>query len=357
MVVLQPLFEQNDTTDQQANLMRLLVRDLTNSTYGAIQEKAFQVVPRSVGPNNSVDVKSGSFIVPGTESASQGYYFVALENTMNVPMTLKSDSTFSRIDTIAVVVKDSAYPKYPFDDTATIEWVYGIPASIPVAPDLNALGYKNYYSLANIRVPPSPVDTIVVSNITDLRITRASLVGTPIVCTSVTRPANPRNGQVIFELDTKYISVNEGTSISPSWKAYASSGTGNRWYNYTPIFPISGRHNKVYGRYLVIGNTVIGECGFSLGSDGNLAGRISCTLPIPMTSSIDADTKYLGLGRSYDTTAPFVGTFYSGTAEISRADPNKMVNFSAWPQPVWDAYSPFNWSAGDQMRMLFGYEV
>jgi hypothetical protein len=262
------------------------------------------------------------------------------------------------------VVRDSAFATYPNNDDAIIEWVTGTPASIPVAPDIDALGYENYFKLANITVPPSfSNDIITSSNITDLRISlgrSSNIIGAPITCTSTSRPANPRTGQVIWESDTKYISVNEGTSTAPVWVPYADPGTGVTWSNYTPAFPLSGSKNKRHGRYFRLGNAVIGEAGFTIGPGGNVVGNMYCTLPVPMTTSVPSYLAYFGAGRAFNVTGIFEGTYWSCAAEITRASPNRLINFATGGTAAWGPTIPFNWSDipfGDSMYMLFMYEV
>lgn len=368
MAVLQPLFQQNDTTDQQAVITRLLIRDLLGDTYGIVQEGAFEVIQRRAGANNSVDVKAGSVVIPGTESTTQGYYFVTNDGIVNVPLPSPSHDTLTRLDTIIVKIRDSAYPTYPENNDCVIEWITGTPGSTS-PPDLDALGYENYFRLANILVPPSFSNDIITSgNITDLRTSlsitprggAATVLGGPITCTSTTRPLSPRKGQTIWESDTKYIVVNEGTASSPSWVPYADSGSGVIWQNYTPSFPLTGSRNKRYGRYFRLGNAIVGEAGFIIGSGGNLVGNMYCTLPVPMTSSVGTDVAYFGAGRGFNATGLLEGQYWSCAAEITRASPNKMVNFGTGGTGPWGTTIPFNWSDvpyGDNMYMLFVYEV
>lgn len=214
MAIKQPLFEQNDTTDQSADIARLFIRDMLNERSGKIQESAFEVRQRGAGANNSVDVQPGGFVIPGTESGSQGYYYVVNDAVVNIPMSTGAHGSLPRIDSVLIDVRDSIYSG-SFND-ARITYQAGTAAASPVQPDLTALGYKNYYRLANISVPAND-NTITTVEITDTRTTRASAVGGTITCTSSTRPSLPRPGQQIWEMDTSKLLVNRGTAASPNW--------------------------------------------------------------------------------------------------------------------------------------------
>jgi hypothetical protein len=223
MAIRQPLFEQNDTSDQSADIARLLIRDLVNDHSGIIQESAFQVTQRAAGANNSVDVQAGGIIIPGTEVTNQGYYYAVNDSVVNIPMSTAAHGSLPRIDSVVVDVRDGQYSG--LNNDARITYQAGTAAASPSAPDLAALGYKNFIRLANISVPAND-NTITTADITDQRITtggRASAVGGLITCTSSTRPALPRPGQLIWETNTQNLLVNAGTATSPTWQ---SNSTG-----------------------------------------------------------------------------------------------------------------------------------
>jgi hypothetical protein len=218
MTVKQPIFQQNDTTDQSADIGRLLIRDLVNERGGLVQEAAFQVAQRAAGANNSVDVQPGGFVVPGTEGTAQGFYYVVNDAVINVPMSAPANGANPRIDSLVLEVRDGFYSGVNND--ARVVYQAGTAAASPVQPDLTALGYKNYWRLANIAVPAND-NTIVTADITDTRSlsgVRATALGAPMTCTSTTRPTLPRVGQLIWELDTGKLLVNAGTAVTPVWQ-------------------------------------------------------------------------------------------------------------------------------------------
>lgn len=373
MVVRQPLFEQNDTTDQTAVIFRLLFQQLISSRVGILSETAFEVTQRVAGADASVDVKSGGVMVAGNESANQGYYYIINDKDINVPRPAMPSTSSSRLDTVIIRARDSTFPSGQLDvntDDAVLEWVVGTATSgTPSAPDLDALGYKNYYKLANISVPAgSPNTPVTSSNITDLRTLaiegrhRAVGVGGITICTSSTRPSTPRFGEVIWEENTKNLLINEG-AVSANWIIYGVSNL-SRWQSFSSGFPISGTGIKTWGRYLKIGSIVFGTTGFRFSATGSadLSGQFYCRLPVKALNPNITGLMYIGGGRAYDSTGLLQGTFWSGTASITQND-SYLRLFATQGLPIWDATHPFNWGSGtsfqkaDQLEMFFCYEA
>lgn len=351
---------QNDTTDQSADVFRLLLRDLVAERHGIIQDTAYAVAQRGAGANNSVDVAAGGIIVPGTEAGLQGYYYIVNDATVNLPMATAADAALPRIDAVIVRARDSFYSGA--DNDAGLVYVPGTAAASPVEPDLVALGYKNYYKLATISVPAND-NTIVTGDITDTRLTgtqgRASAVGGIIVCTSSTKPSLPRTGQAIYETDLKRLTINEGTPAAPSWVTYAVPGSGS-WTTYTPTFAnvTLGTGGTSYGRYFRMGSLVIGVMGFTLGTGtGDVTGLITGSLPGPYPASTAGGSSmtYIGVGRAWDASA---AVYWSCTAEIVPAiSTTVMSNFATAGTAGWSTTVPFNWTASDSMHMFFAYET
>jgi hypothetical protein len=357
MTVRQPLFQQNDATDQTADIFRLMLQDIVGSRHGIITETSFQVIQRGAGANNSVDVLAGGVIVPGTESGIQGYYYIVNDATVNVVQTA-AHATLPRIDSVIVRARDSFYSGA--DNDGGLVYVAGTAASSPVEPNLDSLGYENYYRLANISVPAND-NTITTADITDRRLThpqgRAVVAGGLIPCTSTTRPTNPRKGQVIWESNTRQVLVNEGSSGSPSWAVYAVPGSG-AWINYTPtITGLIGSSNTVYGRYFNMGSLVVGVTGFLIGSGGNVNAAITLTVPSakPCSTLGGSNVTYIAVGRGFDSSA---GTYYSATGGIIPAFSTTLMHSIATAGTgPWSTVVPFDWSAGDTLNMLFAYET
>lgn len=223
MALLSPLFFQNqDPSEQNADVARLFIRDVFNESAGIIQEDAFVVSERGAGANDSVDVGPGGLIIPGTESGVQGFYYFVNDSTVNVTMADPAHSTLPRIDTIVVYAGDSFYSGT--DDNGFIEYVTGTADSDPDPPDLDALGYENYWRLADIDVPAAD-DVIADSEITDTRTDgtltpaqgRANATGGIGIASSATRDIlypNPRDGQHVWLTDDVVLQVWDAGSAS-----------------------------------------------------------------------------------------------------------------------------------------------
>jgi hypothetical protein len=363
MTVRQPLFQQNDTADQTAEVFRLWLKDLVNERPGIMQETAFQVTQRGAGANNSVDVQVGGILIPGTQSGTQGYYYASNDAVLNVPMSTAAHATLPRIDTVLVEVRDSFYSGVNND--ARVVYQAGTAASSPVAPNLDSLGYENYWRLANINVPAND-NTIITGDITDLRTSttvvpaqgRATGLGGIITCTSTTRPASPRHGQIIWESNTKRIVVNEGTASSVNWVAYASSASGiGPWTDYTPTISSAslGTGGVKYGRYFKYSTLVAGVAGFRLGTGGDVTNTIQVSLPVPCTSAVASDLRYIGAGKAFDASGP---VYWASTAHIHPVfSTNLITDFATAGQAAWSAASPFNWTSNDIFQCLFVYEA
>lgn len=161
---------------------------------GVARAGDFAVTERGAGANMSVDVAAGGAMVGGTESATQGEYFVFSTATINVAITA-ADATNARIDIVGIRVQDSEYSGASDDAVVTV--ITGTPAAVPAEPSLPA----NFLTLARVDVPAA--DTAIQNaQITNRRRRIAALGGT-LVCTSSTRPATGLwDGQRIYETDT-----------------------------------------------------------------------------------------------------------------------------------------------------------
>jgi hypothetical protein len=377
MTVLQPLFQENDTSDQAARIFRLLFRDLFEQRSGILKDTAFQVTQRAAGANDSVDIKAGSLLIGNTEGSTQGFYHLINDRDVNRSRPAPPHTSLSRIDTIIARVRDSEFPSGQigedlFDD-ALIDWVTGTPvSSSPVPPDLDALGYENYYKLANVSVPAgSPTTPTTSANITDLRTTVSSGthnfavgVGGVSVCTSVNRPASPRHGQLIWEEDTKQLVLNEGTT-TPSWVTYGTSGLV-KWKNFSSGFPVSGSGVISWGRYIKLGRICFGTVGFQFSNTGtgNLTGSVYCRIPVRAANPGISGLVYVGGGRAQNATGFFQSVVWSATGSVLQNDTYMRYFASGSGLPTWDATHPFDWGSGtsgayqrnDSMEMFFLFE-
>jgi len=212
MALQQPLFEENDTTDQHAIQFRTLLRDIYGNRPGVMAVNNMKVSQRGAGANMSVDVAVGSALITGSVVAQHGFYYVFNDAVSNVVISASNPSN-PRITSVIIQVRDAFYSGANND--AIFVAVDGTPAASPSAPDLVALGYTNYIILANVTVPAAAT-SIVDANIAN-QPTFVSPIGTKTICTSSTRPSSPYTGQEIYETNTKNTLYWSGTEWLPPW--------------------------------------------------------------------------------------------------------------------------------------------
>lgn len=198
MTLGQPLFMENDTTDQHAIVLRQFIRDVCGDRPG-VMGSGDLAVTQNGGGNLSVNVAAGSVVWDGTEASNQGFYYAFNDGTVNLPLTTP-DPANPRNDIVIVKARDAFYSGADNDGQLMI--VAGTAAGSPVDPDLDALGHENYFRLARLRVGAG--DTAITSGeIDDLR-QRTFSLGAVIICTSGTRPTLTASdeGVMIYETDT-----------------------------------------------------------------------------------------------------------------------------------------------------------
>lgn len=359
MVLRQPLYEQNDTTDQSADVVRLMLRDMMNERPGPVQANAMRVVQRSAGANNSVDISAGSIVVPGTSISNQGYYYVLNDATVNLPMSSAAHGSLPRIDTVIVTARDSFYSGANND--STFIYVAGTAAASPAAPDITALGHLNFWRLANISVPAND-NTITTAEITDLRTSStiipaqgaATAVGGIINCTSSSRPSTPREGQHIWETDTKRTLVNEGTTDTPNWQPVSHNTT---WTSFTPSFTnvTIGSGGILAGKYIKLGRLAIAHFAFTLGTSGvSVGGRISWTPPAAISLLTGSGFKAASFAWANDSSGGgrwgAVGVQFSGETSLSRWGSDGEFD-------GWGTIRPFTWTINDTFQGFAIYET
>lgn len=195
MVLKTPLFLEGDTTTQNADEVRNLIKTIFGDRPGVPNAASMLVTAPSA--NMTVTVAAGAILIEGSQASSQGYYHLYND----APMVLNiaaADATNPRNDLVIARVKDSFYSGT--DDEAELVVLTGTPSGSPAIPNPTALGYNNYAELAVVNVPAN--DTSITSGqLTDRR-PRTVALGGVIICTSSTRPSAAFEGMTIYETDT-----------------------------------------------------------------------------------------------------------------------------------------------------------
>ena len=205
--------------------MRKMINGMMGGRQAIFADGDFEVTEHSTGADGTCDVAAGQLFVRGTDVSNQGLYYVVNDATVNLAFSA-ADPTNDRIDLVIVEIQDSFYAGGANQADLTI--VAGTPAGSPVVPDLDALGYENYFVLAQVLVNSGGGTVVADSDITDRRRSYASsqyglatAAGGIVICTSTTRPPSPHAGLTIFETDTLDERVWDGTI----WRHV--SGPGN----------------------------------------------------------------------------------------------------------------------------------
>ena len=169
-------------------------------------------VTQDATPDMFVLVNTGTVFVPATIVTNAGW---VCHNNGSKSLTVQAASPSQpRIDLVIAHVYDAV------DDSGTLnQWalevVKGTPASSPVAP----AAPTNSITLAQVLVPAN-ASSITTADITDTRTYTVALGGV-LPALSTGKPAQPYQGQVIYNTDTGQVQVYNGTS----WQA-VNTGLG-----------------------------------------------------------------------------------------------------------------------------------
>ncbi len=340
------------TAEEQRNWASLLLAGTGGSGSllplgGVHPTLGFELVTTQTGsPSMAVIVRSGHAVIPGSEGAKQGCYFVM--NDADVTLSISAaHATLPRIDSVVFKVQDSQYSGVT--NASSLVVVTGTPAGSPAAPTLPA----NAIEISRVAVGAA-VTSITNANITDRRRYYAGLGGV-ISCTSTTRPAAPTAmaGQLIFETNTNQLMItpDDGTTWLIVWTSV--------WTPYTPIWtcyqiPVTPNpsigNGTLTGKYRQIGKTVDVAISLGVGSTTNFSTNFwQFTLPpgLPCTSAGgDGNT---GTAMAYDNSnnGPFAGSVHiSSTTTLTPGGPG-----------FWLANNPFVFTYPDQINMAITYET
>jgi hypothetical protein len=183
---------------------------------GALRGGDWAIAP--TGTNQQISIAAGAGFINGQESAQQGGYFGWSDVSEN--KTFGAPSGSPRIDTLLLRAYDPQYGTLP-SGTCRMQWdiVAGTPGATPVPqPDSAFISTGGQWvpgawmKWAEVRINPG--DTVIPAGQIYLPGSVVSGVGTtwsaryargassPILCTNASRPASPKQGDIILEIDT-----------------------------------------------------------------------------------------------------------------------------------------------------------
>lgn len=154
-----PSWLQNGTHPAEND--RLTTHSLIFSTSGVADVGSMRVSQTST-PSMAVSIAAGHAIIPGTQTATQGFYAAYNDGATNLTIAT-ADPSLPRIDRIVVTVQDAFYGGTG-NNQVLFQAITGTPASSPVAP----AAPNNSITLALVAVAANAA-SIVNGNITDSR--------------------------------------------------------------------------------------------------------------------------------------------------------------------------------------------
>lgn len=315
----------HDGVTYNGQAMRELVESLTGGLAGVVGPvDALKVTQQSTAAA-TVRVAEGGVIIPATGAGLGGSYQAWNGASLNSP-TIAPTSANGRKDRLIVRVTAGV---------AALEVVQGTAAASPAEPSITG---DNFLELALITLPASTTN-ITDAMITDRRVRLAA--GTPVVCTSTTRPASPYEGMLIYETDTDGFAFYDGSTWKYQFGPIASYTPTN-----TGITVGDGTQTAKWGYR---GGLVHVEYSLVLGSTTAFSGTIQVGLPVAMATNVpvsgsvlmaDAATarRWVG-GLQYATPGTSVFIVQPGSGNSG------LVNVS----------NPFTWAVGSELSFTFDY--
>jgi len=180
----------------------------------------------------------------------------------------------------------------------------------------------------------------------------------PGVCTSTTRPTTPYTGQIIYETDTGYLRVWDGSA----WDYFLpkQDTVPGVWQTWTPTWTGTSVGNGIIiARYTQIGKTVFAKLDYVLGSTSTMTGPLDFSPPVSAHSNygflaeisgdaicrdVSANAYYvLNLIVINSTTFRFTYLQQSGATNVTVGD----ISSTA----------PMTWANGDFISLQFMYEA
>ena len=229
------------------------------------------VSEKSGTPNMSVDVAVGSCLITGTESATQGAYWLENLAVLNVVISA-SDATNPRKDLIVAKVQDSDFSGAT--DAGSIVVVTGTPAGSPAEPTVP----DNAVVLAMVDVA-ALASSVVDANVTDRRTSTtgqdrlAAMGGVTVAASTAQLPTSPTEGLMAWQSDTAQMKV----YTSAAWEILATT-TATSYVPADLIQALSAVAAIKNGRYVRTSNTVTGTLKYTVTATGS-SGVIQVGLP------------------------------------------------------------------------------
>lgn len=167
-----------------------------------------------------------------------------------------------------------------------------------------------------------------------------------LIVTTSTRPADPYEGQIIYESDVNTYRFWNGSSWSLlEWSA------SDAWLTWTPTTEgITLGNGTLIARYQKLNRLVNFRIKFILGSTSEISGIVRFSYPVPMHSDY-TEWHPLGTASAHDITT----SQKSGFVTVDSA--TRMQIHTTDYTNSWNETTPFNWSTADELFVSGSYEA
>jgi hypothetical protein len=301
-----------------AELMRNFQHAIAAGRSGAIRYPMFEV--SGTGVANQIQITSGQAIICGSESDTQGAYFVWSDASELVTVPA-ADGSYDRIDTLLLRVADPQYGTITGLPRAYWDVVSGVAASSPsVRNNANFNVGGGFYQpgawlrIADIRRNTGDT-TVIGSRIypTHYYIRRGHVTH-GMSSSSVTGYGGPYSAG--SQLGDRFICVDTGDELrhnGSSWKKWSTDWID--WSSSMSILSVAGtdptKGNSTYkARYKYVDGAVIFEFYAQIGSTWS-SGSGVYKIPLPVAADSDSGYASIGSGWINDSgVALRIGSFY-----------------------------------------------
>jgi hypothetical protein len=208
-------------------------------------------------------------------------------------------------------------------------------------------------------------DSVISSKIADTAIDNENYFSTGLspIIVQATNPGAVGAGRVWLNTAANKNALLERNAADTGWKVIA----GSDWISYTPsVFNITHGNGVRFGRYIRIGQVIVGNIFYYVGTTTVFGANIGFGLP-HTAKDLDSFVGYPGVATNEFFThgasrATLISSgVFAAVGVIAQAGPSKAldrVNFFATAgSAAWGAGVPGAWGSGDRLSIFYEYEV
>ena len=187
----------------------------------------------------------------------------------------------------------------------------------------------------------------------------------PGVCTSTTRPTNPYTGQIIYETDTGYLRVWDGSAwdyLSQSQNGTTNlpiSDIGKAWTTFTVNWTGSGSNpaignGSMTGKYVKINKVVHGQILITMGSTTTYGSGV-WFFDFPVAATNVFNYAIIGMAAFWDNSSSqnLIGFVVPNGTSTTKMQ----VGITGAGGTDVTSTTPFTWAVNDRFNLNFTYEA